>query len=398
MGNRNRRSKGQIFILAGLIGALLFLIYNFLCLSFGLAFESNLSCFVRKIFTDEKNQSSYHISSFLTVKSIKAQKMEVHRLLQKSINELKNVQRELKKLEIEHNKYVETEGRIKSLIKSLIYLFGDQLEFRDKTTVLYNDKIENEIYSIINENGRIFEKKYWKVNSYLLKRKKSLERRINYLTDYLDMIDGNGRTYNAAVYNNNSIIQFPVKRLYAKNRLENKEEFTPAETEIDLLENISEDQKIENDDFSGSIEKMLSSLYQYTEESEKILNSLSKQKINREEAKNLLKLCESLEKRGDYETALKNCRNILVFDLSPLDREIVLSKIEEINRKIVIDRIIRRENKVAAKLKVEADQYRKLDEIDKAKELYIRVIKEFPNSDYVDEAIEGLLECQKAVE
>ena len=398
MGNRNRRSKGQIFILAGLIGALLFLIYNFLCLSFGLAFESNLSCFVRKIFTDEKNQSSYYISSFLTVKSNEAQKMEVHRLIQKSINELKNVQRELKKLEIEHNKYVDTEGRIKSLINSLIYLFGDQLKFRDEITVLYNEKIENEIYSIINENSRIYENKFWKVNSYLLERKKSLERKINYLTDYLNMIDGYGRTYSTAVYNNNSIIQFPVKKLYAKTRLENKGKFIPAEIEINRLKNVLEDKKVENDDLSGSIEKMLNSLYQYTEESEKILNSLSKQKINREKAKNLLKLCERLEKRGAYEMALKHYRNILVFDLSPLEREIVLSKIEEINRKIVIDRIIRKENKVAAKLKVEADHHRKLDEIDKAKELYIRVIKEFPNSDYVDEAIEGLLECQKVVE
>ncbi|RKX95548.1 MAG: hypothetical protein DRP84_03900 [Spirochaetes bacterium] len=398
MGNRNRRSKGQIFILMGLIGALLFLIYNFICFSCGSAFESNLSCFVQKLFTDEKNQSSYYISSFLTVKSNEAQKMEVHRLIQKSINELKNVQRELKKLEIEHNKYVDTEGRIKSLINSLIYLFGDQLKFRDEITVLYNEKIENEIYSIINENSRIYENKFWKVNSYLLERKKSLERKINYLTDYLNMIDGYGRTYSTAVYNNNSIIQFPVKKLYAKTRLENKGKFIPAEIEINRLKNVLEDKKVENDDLSGSIEKMLNSLYQYTEESEKILNSLSKQKINREKAKNLLKLCERLEKRGAYEMALKHYRNILVFDLSPLEREIVLSKIEEINRKIVIDRIIRKENKVAAKLKVEADHHRKLDEIDKAKELYIRVIKEFPNSDYVDEAIEGLLECQKVVE
>ena len=188
-------------------------------------------------------------------------------------------------------------------------------------------------------------------------------------------------------------VRLPVTDFFTGSMFENGEvEIGSNSREIESTKNLNVDSNKIN--YITEIQSLIDTLSNYTDESERLLKSLTKGRITREKLKSLFKKGKGLEKDGNYKEALQIYRNILIFNLSPLDRDVVLSKIGEINRKIVIDRIIRKENRSASVIKTNADEFKKSGNMENAIKLYIKIIKEYPNSNYVDGAIQALLEYE----
>jgi hypothetical protein len=110
--------------------------------------------------------------------------------------------------------------------------------------------------------------------------------------------------------------------------------------------------------------------------------------------KDLMKKAQNYEKTKEYEKALKIYEDLLILNLPPYDREYIIQRIHSIIVLFARNDIKREENTKAIKYLEDArKQYREGSEKESAK-LYRTLITECPNSDYVTEALDGLINIE----
>lgn len=97
-----------------------------------------------------------------------------------------------------------------------------------------------------------------------------------------------------------------------------------------------------------------------------------------------------LEKRGEYAKAGEIYRKLLIFDLPPHDREHIIGRLYICVIKSSLSSVKRRDNTKAIKLLDDARKLAWKGKRDEAIELYRKLILDYPNSDYVEQALDEL--------
>jgi tetratricopeptide (TPR) repeat protein len=97
-----------------------------------------------------------------------------------------------------------------------------------------------------------------------------------------------------------------------------------------------------------------------------------------------------LEERGEYARAGELYRKLLIFDLPPHDREHIIGRLYICVIKSSLNSVKRRDNTKAIKLLDDARNLAWKGKRDEAIELYKKLILDYPNSDYVEQALDEL--------
>ena len=292
MKKEKKALNKQIILLAVLLAILVFLLYHFVCFSFKLDFPN----FLDKKHFFKNLQDEYYLSSFLDITSIEKQKIEAHKLLQNYVSKLKNNLNQLEILEKEHKEYIKTENKIKSILNDFIYFFRDFSGGSNKVAVLYNEKVRDIVYEKLADDSKQFIVNYRKVKNLLIRRRDFLEKRIKYLTKYINELNNNSNAFDGSITSSRSIVKLPATTLYAANEFDNRK-FKLGKVEANIFDDLPLDGN--EHDHSNKIEKILTALHKYTKESEEILNFVSMGKINKENVKRLFKNGKRFEKSGN---------------------------------------------------------------------------------------------------
>jgi len=124
----------------------------------------------------------------------------------------------------------------------------------------------------------------------------------------------------------------------------------------------------------------------------KMKEEIGEEIVLKGEVKDLKRKAVGLERRGEYDKAVKLYEDLLILNLPAYDREYVISKIHSIMAEAVRNDIKREDNTKAIKyLDTARDLYREGKEKEAFK-VYKQIVTECSNSDYVEEAISTMLE------
>jgi len=110
-----------------------------------------------------------------------------------------------------------------------------------------------------------------------------------------------------------------------------------------------------------------------------------------ESLKQLVRKAESYEKKKEYKKALDIYENLLVFRLHSYDREMILDKLHSIWLAFEEENQRREENTQAIKYINSAHILGREGKDTDALEYYKMLLRECPNSDYTQDAVEGII-------
>ncbi len=329
-----------------------------------------------------------YISSTLYGKALEEQKIETFITLHKSKEELKRVLKWISELHAKKDEYIRTNGKLSCIFKDIYFLFsnkekGSDISLARKLTF----KVSSNIFDILYSNKKMYLSKYNRLLGMLEDRRRYLERRIEELSGILASMTNK----------NNSITKLSKMYNYSSNMVSADDEYKIAyKAEIMDVNN----NEIYSDDISQSqFEKNVASLRMNLQEilnNEKDIYSeyLNRLKVKKD-IKRLFNRAIIFEKRKRYEDALKIYKSLLVFNLSPADREILVNKITKLSSETFKIREKREHNRKATQLLLEAEALEKEGNIKDAIGAYKKIIEECRESDFIDKAVEGLINLKK---
>lgn len=175
-----------------------------------------------------------------------------------------------------------------------------------------------------------------------------------------------------------------------------KEELRASDPLIDLkMSYLSEDyEQVLRD--SGSLEEdeylrpLLSGLTDAARQNISLEQEISEELELKRDIKRLVARAGELEKRGEHVKASELYRKLLIFDLPPHDREFIIGKLYAGAAQSALGNKKRSDNTGAIKLLDDARRLAWEGKSDKAGELYRSLILQYPNSDYIAQALDEL--------
>ncbi len=174
------------------------------------------------------------------------------------------------------------------------------------------------------------------------------------------------------------------------------EELRTSDPLIDLkMSYLSEDyEQVLRD--SGSLEAdeylrpLLSGLTDAARQNIRLDQEISEELELKREIKRLVARAGELEKRGEHVKATELYRKLLIFDLPSHDREFIIGKLYAGAAQSALSNMKRSDNTGAIKLLDDARRLAWEGNSDKAGELYRSLILQYPNSDYIAQALDEL--------
>ncbi len=107
--------------------------------------------------------------------------------------------------------------------------------------------------------------------------------------------------------------------------------------------------------------------------------------------KELSKKAEKFEKHGEYGKAVKIYEDLLILNLPSYDREYLIQKLHSLMIPSMKKEIKRNDNTEAIKYLENARTLQREGRINEAAEVYVKLIQNCPNSDYIEEAVSHIL-------
>jgi len=147
---------------------------------------------------------------------------------------------------------------------------------------------------------------------------------------------------------------------------------------------------------SGSLEEdeylrpILSGLTDAARQNIRLDQEISEELELKRDIKRLVAQAGELEKRGEHVKASELYRKLLIFDLPPHDREFIIGKLYAGAAQSALSNMKRSDNTGAIKLLDDARRLAWEGKSDKAGELYRSLILQYPNSDYITQALDEL--------
>ncbi len=388
------------------------------------------------------NDSAEDIPGYVMSYLSKATKESVHKdvllLMQGKRDELLRNETELQRLEEDKKSFLDSMNRKKEVFQDNISIVDEKEAMKSLRSAAHLNRIEIHFQ---NETERRIEKYlsiYQQKKNKLLDEKERIKQELRELTKYMQSLESEKGI--EKLTDTGSLFVMDVKRrayerflFYVKREEYGKAlkvldgmEFDESELkQIDIVRNLItildeykrrltllesgtlfEDIKLSY--LEENYKKTLSSIEAVDSEAflspmlgdlRNVLyrNMRMKEEIGEEiglkgEVKVLKKKAVELERRGEYDKAVKIYEDLLILDLPSYDREYVISKIHSIMAEAVRNDIKREDNTRAIKyLDTARDLYREGREKEAFK-VYKQIVTECSNSDYVEEAISTMLE------
>ncbi len=107
--------------------------------------------------------------------------------------------------------------------------------------------------------------------------------------------------------------------------------------------------------------------------------------------KELSKKADNFEKREEYGKAVSIYEDLLILNLPSYDREFLIQKVHSLMIPAIKKEIKRRDNTDAIKYLEDARKLYRQGRNNEAAEVYVKLVKNCPNSDYIEEAVSHIL-------
>ena len=146
---------------------------------------------------------------------------------------------------------------------------------------------------------------------------------------------------------------------------------------------------LEEDEF---LRPLLSGLRDASVKSIRLEEEITKELELNKDVKRLVVRAGELEKRGEHIKACELYRKLLLFDLPPHDREFIVGKLYASAAQSALRNVQRSDNTGAIKLLDDARKMAWEGKKDRAAQLYRSLILRYPNSDYIEQALDELMD------
>ncbi len=400
-------------------------------------FSLNIPLFKSRLSIEGKETYALAYLSGETEKSVEK---EIIYLLEKRKNELKWIDEELKKLELDKKEFLRSMGHKQKQFHENLSLIDNRESLQNLKTIdnfyIRETKFNNEVERRIGAYLEIYQKRHIDLE----KRKEHAFNELMHLTRFMKELNEEkgveklhlDKAFVAAgikmkMYNR--ILFFIEKGEYQKalkdldtflgfdfderetvqknivremlfvlqeyqkrlNYLRGEEIFDEIKMSYlneDYSKALAQIDAIDKDAFTSPLLSELRSVLYTNMDLTKEINEEIELKNN---LKVLGKKALEFERKGDYEKALKIYEDLLILNLPAYDREYLIQKIHAIMLPTVKSDMKRKENTEAIKLLGDARSFYREGREKKAAEVYAKLIKECPNSDYIGESIEELL-------
>ncbi len=360
-------------------------------------------CFLNKFF--EKNRKSsdeFYISSFINLRDREEQKLEAFVALHRAKEELEELLKWIEDARATRDEYIRVNGRLKLIFYNMLFLFsGKDNDSVESYARRVTDRLYNKVKKALNTDEKSYVGEYRRILGILFDRKRMLEDRISELTDFLLALEKKNNDRGALVSDRETGSSFAFDA-YASDSIQGsltsiRENAVENRFKKDVKGPVPAEKEDEYSyNFRLKVIASMEELRSYLNERKKAVSEYTDKLKTAKNLKSLFKQAEYFTKNGQYKKAAEIYRNILVFDLSPSDREIVVDKLQSVHELFVKTNQKRKQNREVIELLGIAERYEAEGAYGKANSIYKRIVKEYRMSDFCDRALERLIKNLKS--
>lgn len=392
-----------------------------------------------------ERQKAYITSYLSYMTQAKAQRDALF-LLKEERDKLRTLENELAKLNKDKDSFLKVMEEKKGVYENNVSSFGLEKNMNELKSIGYLTRYNLQFDNDLNRRKSLYFKSYENKKAELLSDRESYKRKVAEIRQFIGEIGK--RNENTLSFPMNALFINETKGLYVERVLFfiEQEEYKKAKEvlisllsfefdeeemiqkallvrmlsklddiirRLDLLTKespfddikmvyLSEDYKkalyqVENVNANPFLRPILSglreALYQNIESSQEITEDLGLNGGINE----LMNMASELEGIGEYEKALRVYKNLLIFNLPPYDREHLVKKIDSGMVPYIKGGLKREDNTNAIKYLENARKLLWEGKPEEALKCYKLLITECPNSDYVEEALEEIINIYKKI-